>query len=74
MAKVCVMVQDDSPMQLQWKQVVIAISDIVDHWWETGRWWKDETACAFYLVATAQGLFLLCRNPKANEWYAKPVC
>ncbi len=74
MAKAPVTVQNGQPVQLKWKRGVISVTDIVDHWWESGRWWSEETACAFYLVDTVQGLFLLCQNPEVNEWYVKPVC
>ena len=74
MARVVVTITDELPIRLKWKKATVTITEIADAWRETGRWWADETECAFYLVDTAQGLFLLCQNPKVNEWYAKPVC
>ncbi len=68
-----VTIKDGKPMFLFRKSQKLLIEEIADHWRETGRWWSNELPKDFFLVNTASGAFLLCRELKTDEWYVKPV-
>jgi len=73
MREVDVAVRDGRPLHFIHKQQKMIITEIADRWRETGRWWDGELLRDFFLVNTANGAFLLCRDSDTDYWYAKPI-
>lgn len=73
MPPVTVITMDGKPGHFIWKRRKMSVSEIIDQWRETGRWWDGERARDFYLVNAPSGSFLLMMDIETDSWYAKPV-
>jgi hypothetical protein len=66
--QVFVRTRGDLPRRVFFRKEWMVVERIMEHWRETGRWWENETERDFFLVQTAKGGFLLCRENSTDRW------
>lgn len=60
---------DGAPCSFVYCGGLLQVSQVLDHWLETGRWWEGEQERETYRVATsAGGIYELTREVPDGGW------
>lgn len=58
-----------TPTRVELQGAMVKVKEVLEHWADTGQWWKDESEKYFYRLLLAQDQIVeIFKDLKTGQW------